>query len=90
MNPKVLSEILLKNGAVREGDRIAVTDDITLFVAVGEQTITIDKIAFIELMHDLIIAITRRNDRYVMLYEDLRMLRMGAEQRESKKAGLLG
>lgn len=87
MTSKVFIDVLQNVGGVREGDTIRVDGDadITLFVSLGIQTLTIDRIAEVECRDDILIASTRKNDRYVLAYEDVRAVRIGANR---KQAGL--
>lgn len=79
MTSKTLTEVLLTLAAgVRDGDEIKIGRDTaaTLFVALGNETLTIDRITAVECKADVLIASTQRNERFVLAYEDVRALRI--------------
>lgn len=84
MTSKVFIDVLQSVGGIREGDTIRVDSDadITLFVSLGTQTLTIDRVAEVECRDDILIASTRKNDRYVLAYEDVRAVRIGAVRKQ--------
>lgn len=87
MTSKVLIDVLTNAKGKREGDAIHLDDsaDVTLFATLGTQTLTIDKIRVVECGPEVVIATTRKQDRFVLAYEDVRALRIGAVR---NRAGL--
>ena len=87
MKSKVLVDVLLNANGNRDGDVISMdaNADITLFASVGNHTLTIDRVMSVECQEDVLIATTRKHDRFVLAYEDVRALRIGSVR---NKAGL--
>lgn len=87
MTSKVLIDVLIDANGKREGDVISMDSDadVTLFASVGNHTLTVDRIAAVECRNDVLIASTRKSDRFVLAYEDVRAVRIGAVR---NKAGL--
>lgn len=88
MTSKVLIDVLVKANGSKDGDLITLekTSDITLIAAVGSHTLTVDRVASVECQTDVLIATNRKNDRFVLAYEDVRAVRIGAAR---NKAGLV-
>lgn len=49
----------------------------TFYTALGEESLVIDKIRSVELEQEFLVATTTRNERFVVLYEDVRAVRFG-------------
>ena len=80
MTHKALSEILTKYGDSRQtGTRVEVppTLELTLFAALGEESLVIDRVRAVDLEGEYAVASTARGERYVVLYEDVRAVRFG-------------
>ena len=80
MTHKALAEILTKYGDSRQvGSRVDVPPslDLTLFAALGEEGLVIDRVRAVDLEAEYAVASTARGERYVILYEDLRAVRFG-------------
>ena len=89
MTQKVLTDVLMKYGpAEREGDEVRLGKDAeaSVFVSVGDETLTLQRVGAVELHHDYLVISTRRDEHYVMAYEDVRVVRFGPR---GKKAGLV-
>jgi hypothetical protein len=81
MTHKALSEILTKYGDARQsGTRIEIPPRIeaTFYAALGEESLVIDKIRSVELEQEYLVATTTRNERFIVLYEDVRAVRFAA------------
>ena len=52
--------------------------EVTLYAALGEEGLVIDKVRSVELEAEYIVATNSRTERFVVLYEDVRALRIGA------------
>lgn len=87
MTSKVLIDVLENANGTREGDLINIDKDanITLFASIGNQTLTIDRVAAVDCRSDVVIATTGKNDKFVLAYEDVRAIRIAAPRH---KAGL--
>lgn len=80
MTSKVLSEILTKySNAEREGDLLHLgrAVDVSLYVVLGYETLTIDRVTTVEFSHEVLIATTSRAERFIFAYEDVRGVRYG-------------
>lgn len=81
MTHKALSEILTKYGDARQsGARVEIPPrlEVTLYAALGEESLVIDKVRTVDLEAEYIVATNSRTERFVVLYEDVRALRIGA------------
>ena len=81
MTHKALSEILTKYGDARQsGSRVEIPPrlEVTLYAALGDESLVIDKVRAVELEAEYIVATNSRMERFVVLYEDVRALRIGA------------
>jgi hypothetical protein len=77
---KALSEILTKYGDSRQvGSRLEVPPSIelTVFAALGEESMVIERVRSLELEGEYAVVATARGERYVLLYEDVRAVRFG-------------
>lgn len=80
MTHKALAEILTKYGDSRQtGTRVDVPPslELTLFAALGEESLVIDRVRSVDLEGEYAVVATARGERYVVLYEDLRAVRFG-------------
>ncbi|HEU5056790.1 MAG TPA: hypothetical protein VFU21_09690 [Kofleriaceae bacterium] len=81
MTHKALSEILTKYGDARQsGARVEVPPrlEVTFYAALGEESLVIDRIRTVELEAEYVVATTTRSERFIVLYEDVRAVRIGA------------
>jgi hypothetical protein len=81
MTHKALSEILTKYGDARHsGMRMEIPPRVeaTFYVALGEESLVIDKVRLVELEAEFMVATTARSERFVVLYEDVRAVRFGS------------
>ena len=81
MTHKALSEILTKYGDARQsGARVEIPPrlEVTLYAALGEESLVIDKVRTVDLEAEYLVATNSRTERFVVLYEDVRALRIGA------------
>lgn len=81
MTHKALSEILTKYGDARQtGSRVEIPPrlEVTFYAALGEESLVIDKVRQVELEAEYMVATNSRMERFVVLYEDVRALRIGA------------
>ena len=79
MKRQVLEDLLTRHADVKvDGDSLTVADETELsaFVAMGIEPLVIDRISSLTLEADAIVATTRRNERYLIAYEDLRAIRV--------------
>lgn len=80
MTHKALAEILTKYGDSRQvGTRVEVPPslELTLFAALGDESLVIDRVRSVDLEAEYAVCATARGERYVVLYEDLRAVRFG-------------
>jgi len=78
MTHKALSEILTKYADARQsGQRVDIPPRVeaTFYAALGEESLVIDKVRSVELETEFLVATTTRNERFVVLYEDVRAVR---------------
>src|SRR5690606_22806782 len=83
MTSKVLSEIFIKHGSgAREGDAVRLTRDAdaSLFVTMGSETLTINRVTMVEFTPEVLIATTHRHERFIIAYEDVRGVRFGKSE----------
>lgn len=81
MTSKVLIDVLIHHaGGVREGDevRLGRDSDITLFAAVGNDTLAVERVVSLDCRPEVLIAATHRQEHYVLAYEDIRAVRIAA------------
>ncbi len=81
MTHKALAEILTKYGDARHtGARVEIPPrlEVTFYAALGEESLVIDRIRTVELEAEYLVAATARSERFVVLYEDVRAVRIGA------------
>ena len=79
MKRQVLSDLLTRHADVKaDGDSLNVAEDaeVSLFVAMGIEPLVIDRISSLKLEDEALVAATRRNERYVIAYEDVRAVRV--------------
>lgn len=89
MTSKNLIEVLVhQGGGVRDGDQVRLSreSDTTMFVSLGNEALTIERVTQLELRGDMVIATTHRNEQYVVAFEDIRALRIGPS---GNKTGLV-
>jgi hypothetical protein len=78
MTQKALSEILTKQGgAAARGSRIEVPPaaELTLFAALADEALLVERVRAVDLETEYLVAHTARNERFILLYEDLRAVR---------------
>lgn len=79
MKRQVLQDLLTRHADVKaDGDTLHVADDaeLSVYVAMGIEPLVIDRIASLKLEGEAIVASTRRHERYVIAYEDVRAIRV--------------
>lgn len=54
--------------------------EVTLYASIGQESLAIDRVTEIELDHEVAIVATRRHERYVLAYEDVRAIRVVPDQ----------
>ena len=54
--------------------------EVTLYATLGQEALAIDRVTEIELDDEVAIVITRRHERYVLAYEDVRAIRVASDQ----------
>ncbi|RMH41628.1 MAG: hypothetical protein D6689_10560 [Deltaproteobacteria bacterium] len=82
MTRQTLQDLLARHaGAKVDGDALSVPDavDVSLYVAMGIEPLVLDKVATVTLEPDAVVASTRRRERYLIAYEDLRAVRVSDE-----------
>lgn len=75
----MLQDLLTRHADVKvDGDCLNVADDVevSVYVAMGIEPLVIDRISSFKLESEAIVASTRRNERYLIAYEDLRAIRV--------------
>ena len=80
MTHKVLTDIFTRQGNCRrDGDTVHVPKEAEacLFVALGAESLIVERIVRLELDTDVLSAITARRERYCVAYEDVRAVRFG-------------
>jgi hypothetical protein len=81
MTHKALADILGKHGGgTVKGGRVDLSSspDVTLFATLGDESLVVEKVRQVDFDDEFLIAVTARNDRYVLVYEDVRAVRLGA------------
>lgn len=81
MTHKALSEILTKYGDARQtGGQVEIPprSEVTLYAALGEESLVIDRVRSVDLEAEYLVATTSRSERFIVLYEDVRAVRIGA------------
>lgn len=79
MKRQVLQDLLTRHADVKvEGDSLNVAADVevSVYVAMGSEPLVIDRISSLKLESEAVVAATRRNERYLIAYEDLRAVRI--------------
>jgi hypothetical protein len=79
MKRQVLEDLLTRHADVKvDGDSINVADDaeVSVYIAMGIEPLVIDRISSLKLEGEALVAQTRRNERYLIAYEDLRAVRV--------------
>lgn len=79
MKRQVLEDLLTRHGDVKaDGDSLHVASEaeVSVYVAMGIEPLVIDRIASLKLEGDAVVASTRRNERYLIAYEDVRAVRI--------------
>ena len=83
MKRQVFEDLLTRHADVKaDGDALIVAEgtEVSLYVAMGIEPLVIDRIASLKLEHEALVASTRRKERYLIAYEDLRAIRvLGAD-----------
>jgi hypothetical protein len=90
MTSKVLIDTLSKlAGAEHHGEHVRLSRDAdtTLFIAIGNETLTVERVTALECKHDVVVATTHRGEQWAVAYEDIRALRVGAP---GNKTALVG
>lgn len=90
MTSKVLSDVLTRHGkGVQEGQIVRLEHDaeVTVFATIGQETLAIERVAELNLEHEVVVVTTRRSEHYVLAYEDVRSIRF-ASSSSSKPAFL--
>ncbi len=80
MKPKVLNEVLVAHaeGVLEDHTvRIKRESNTSLIVSMGYGTLTIERVISVECMPDVLVATTHRGERYILAYEDVRVVRVG-------------
>jgi hypothetical protein len=80
MTHKALSEILTKYGDARQtGARVELPPslEVTFYAALGEEGLIIDRVRSVDLEAEYLVATTSRTERFIVLYEDVRAVRIG-------------
>ncbi len=86
MKRQVLEDVLTRQaGGVREGDSLVFTDgtELSLYIAMGIEPLVIDKVSALSLEEDTVVARTRREEKYVCAYEDVRAVRVSGGGRSA-------
>ena len=77
----MLTEILTKYADARQSEsRVDIPPglEMTMFATLGEESMIIDRVRAVDLQPEYTVITTARGERFVVLYEDLRAVRMGA------------
>lgn len=64
---------------------IADGTEVSLYIAMGIEPLVVDRVASVSLEAESLVAATRRKERYIIAYEDLRAVRLSDEN--SGRAG---
>lgn len=82
MKRQVLEDLLVRHGdAKADGDTLIIPDDTeaSLYIAMGYEPFVVDRVSALKLEGEAVVAKTRRNERYLIAYEDLRAVRLSDE-----------
>jgi len=88
MKRQVLQDLLGRHAQAKaDGDTLVIPDgtEASLYVAMGSDPLIVDRVSVVHLEQDAVVVHTRRKDRYLIAYEDLRALRLSDES--SGRAG---
>ncbi len=86
MTSQTLSEILSDHAkAERTGNTITIPTglDVTIFAAVGDESLTIHQVVSVELKQEAAIIDTKRGEHYALVYADIRLLKYSETSRRS-------
>lgn len=89
MTSKVLADILDRHGKCdRDGNLFSIPakTNATIYASFGGDPLIIERVSTIDLDAEVCAVTTSRNDRYILVYEDVRALRF-AVVKDSKIAG---
>lgn len=86
----VLVETLTKHlGARKDGNTflLAADSELTLFVAVGGDTLTVPRVDRLEVVGTLLVADTPRGERFVFPWEDVRAVKVARADGSGRERG---
>ena len=69
----------------KDGKRLIVADGVSasLYASVGLEALVIDRVSSIVLEGDAVLITTRRDERYLLAYEDVRAARIARSERSA-------
>jgi hypothetical protein len=80
MKRQVFEDLLTRHAnAKRDGDSLQLPSDLdaTLYVGVGSEQLIIDRVSSLTIEGDIVLAVTKRKERYLVACEDVRAVRFG-------------
>ena len=86
MTRNVLEELLARDESVnRDDNKLVVADgaSASLYASLGNEPLIIDRVATIVLEGEAVVVMTRRKERYLLGYEDVRAVRVAASERSA-------
>jgi hypothetical protein len=77
MTPRALADILHSQGGASTGARaeLPAGAELTLFAALADEPLVLERVKLVELEAEYLVAHTAKQERFVLLYEDVRALR---------------
>jgi hypothetical protein len=83
MTHKALSEILARQaGGTSKGNRLELPTaaELTLFAAFADEGLQVERVRAVELENEYVVVHTAKQERFVLLYEDIRAVRVASGQ----------
>jgi hypothetical protein len=88
MKTKALIEVLTTHGeCTSSGDKIEVpsSSSVAIYANIGSESLVVSSVRSCDILGDIVLVTTAKNESYAILSEDIRAVRMGAAER---RAGL--
>ena len=79
MKRQVLEDLLNRHAdGKRTGDAVVVGEgvEVSMYVAMGIEPLVVDRVTSLTLEDEIVVATTRRKEKYVCAYEDVRAVRV--------------
>ena len=83
MTHQALAKIVARHGAATQTENrleLPATAELTLFVALADEALLVERVRTMELEDEYVVAHTSRGERFVVLYGDVRAVRFASSQ----------